>query len=77
VEPGLREVAGILPGGNVGVALVVALRLALVRLVIDAEVASAGLVTSLESGRWQHVAASVTAALDQFNAMFEARFETE
>jgi transposase-like protein len=34
-------------------------------------------VTSLESGRWRHVAASVTAALDQFNAMFEARFETE
>jgi transposase-like protein len=34
-------------------------------------------VTSLESGRWRSVAASVTAALDQFNAMFEARFEAE
>jgi len=34
-------------------------------------------VTSLESGRWRSVAASVTAALAQFNAMFEARFEAE
>lgn len=34
-------------------------------------------VTSLESGRWRSVAASVTAALAQFNAMFEARFETQ
>ncbi|MGH9318334.1 MAG: IS256 family transposase [Vicinamibacteria bacterium] len=34
-------------------------------------------VTSLESGRWRRVAANVTAALDQFNAMFEARFEAE
>ncbi|MGH9463430.1 MAG: IS256 family transposase [Vicinamibacteria bacterium] len=34
-------------------------------------------VTSLESGRWRRVAANVTAALDQFNAIFEARFETE
>ena len=34
-------------------------------------------VTSLESGRWRSVAASVIAALAQFNAMFEARFEAE
>jgi hypothetical protein len=34
-------------------------------------------VTSLESGRWRSVAASVIAALAQFNAMFEARFETQ
>jgi transposase-like protein len=34
-------------------------------------------VTSLESGRWRSVAASVTAALAQFNAMFETRFEAE
>ena len=34
-------------------------------------------VTSLESGRWRSVAASVLAALAQFNAMFEARFETQ
>ena len=34
-------------------------------------------VTSLESGKWQRVAATVKAALDPFNAMFEARFETE
>ena len=34
-------------------------------------------VTSLESGKWQRVAATVKAALDPFNAMFEARFEAE
>jgi transposase-like protein len=34
-------------------------------------------VTSLESGRWRRVAANTMAALDQFNAMFEARFEAE
>lgn len=34
-------------------------------------------VTSLESGKWRSVAATVKAALDQFNAMFEARFEAE
>jgi transposase-like protein len=34
-------------------------------------------VTSLESGKWKRVAASVTAALPQFNALFEARFENE
>jgi putative transposase len=34
-------------------------------------------VSSLESGKWRRVAANVTAALDQFNAMFEARFEAE
>ena len=34
-------------------------------------------VTSLESGKWHRVAATVTAALDQFNAMFETRFEAE
>ena len=28
-------------------------------------------VTSLESGKWHRVAATVRAALDQFNAMFE------
>jgi putative transposase len=32
-------------------------------------------VSSLESGKWRRVAANITAALDQFNAMFEARFE--
>ncbi len=34
-------------------------------------------VSSLESGRWRRVAANVTVVLDQFNAMFEARFESE
>ena len=34
-------------------------------------------VTSLESGKWHRVAATVKAALDQFNAMFEARCEAE
>jgi transposase-like protein len=34
-------------------------------------------ITSLESGKWRNVAANMKAALDQFNAMFEARFETE
>jgi len=32
-------------------------------------------VTSIESGNWRSVAASVRAALGQFNAMFEARLE--
>jgi transposase-like protein len=34
-------------------------------------------VTSLENGKWRSVAANMKAALDQFNAMFEARFEAE
>ena len=34
-------------------------------------------VTSLETGKWRHVAANMKAALDQINAMFEARFESE
>ena len=34
-------------------------------------------VTSLESGKWRRVAANMKEALDQFNAMFEARFEAE
>jgi transposase-like protein len=34
-------------------------------------------ITSLENGKWRAVAANMKAALDQFNAMFEARFETE
>ena len=34
-------------------------------------------VTSLESGKWHRVAATVRAALDQFNAMCETRFEAE
>ena len=34
-------------------------------------------VTSLESGKWRRVAATVRAALDQFNAMFESGFEAE
>jgi transposase-like protein len=34
-------------------------------------------ITSLESGKWRNVAANMKAALDQFNAMFEARFEAE
>ena len=34
-------------------------------------------VSSLESGTWRRVAANITVALDQFNAMFEARFEAE
>ncbi len=33
--------------------------------------------SSLECARWRRVAANITAALDHFNAMFEARFETE
>ena len=34
-------------------------------------------VTSLESGKWRRITASVIASLPQFNAMFEARFENE
>ena len=34
-------------------------------------------VSQLETGRWRRVAASVQNALDQFNAIFQARFETE
>jgi transposase-like protein len=34
-------------------------------------------ITSLENGKWRSVAANMKAALDQFNAMFEARFEAE
>ena len=34
-------------------------------------------ISSLENGKWRSVAANMKAALDQFNAMFEARFESE
>jgi transposase-like protein len=34
-------------------------------------------ITSLESGRWSRKAAAVVAVLDQFNALFAARYETE
>jgi transposase-like protein len=34
-------------------------------------------VSQLETGRWRRVAASAQSALDQFNAIFQARFETE
>ena len=34
-------------------------------------------VTSLESGKWRRVAATVKATLDPFNAMFETRFVAE
>lgn len=34
-------------------------------------------VSQLETGRWRRVAASVQTALDQFNAIFQARFESE
>jgi transposase-like protein len=34
-------------------------------------------ITSLENGKWRRVAANMKAALDQINAMFEARFESE
>ena len=34
-------------------------------------------VTSLESGKWRRVAANMQAALDQFNALFHARFDAE
>ncbi|MFQ5968821.1 MAG: IS256 family transposase [Acidimicrobiia bacterium] len=34
-------------------------------------------ITSLENGKWRNVAANMKAALDQINAMFEARFESE
>jgi transposase-like protein len=34
-------------------------------------------ITSLEHGKWRTVAANMKAALDQFNAIFEARFEAE
>jgi transposase-like protein len=34
-------------------------------------------VTHLEAGSWRRIAVSVDAALDQLNAMFESRFETE
>jgi hypothetical protein len=33
--------------------------------------------TSLENGKRRNVAANMKAAIDQFNAIFEARFETE
>ena len=32
---------------------------------------------SLESGRWRRTAAAIESALDQLNALFESRFETE
>lgn len=34
-------------------------------------------VTRLESGKWRNVAANMKAALDQLNALFEARFESD
>ncbi len=34
-------------------------------------------VSQLETGRWRRVASSVQNALDQFNAIFQARFENE
>jgi len=34
-------------------------------------------ITSLESGKWRRKAAAIEAALDQFNALFAARYETE
>lgn len=34
-------------------------------------------ITSLETGKWRRVAANMLAALHQFNALFEARFESE
>jgi putative transposase len=34
-------------------------------------------VSQLETGRWRHPAASVRNALDQFNALFQSRFERE
>jgi putative transposase len=34
-------------------------------------------IGNLENGRWRRLAASVTNALDQLNAIFEARFESE
>src|SRR5579875_3260832 len=34
-------------------------------------------VSQLETGRWRRVAASVQTALDQFNAIFQSRFESE
>ncbi len=34
-------------------------------------------VSELETGRWRRVAASVQTALDQFNAIFQSRFESE
>jgi transposase-like protein len=34
-------------------------------------------VSPLETGRWRRVAASVQNALDQFNAIFPSRFESE
>lgn len=34
-------------------------------------------ISSLENGKWRSVAANMKAALDPFNAMFEARFESE
>ena len=34
-------------------------------------------ITSLESGKWRRKAAAIEAALDQFNALFAARYQTE
>jgi hypothetical protein len=34
-------------------------------------------LASLESGQWTRKAAAVVAALDQFNALFAERYETE
>jgi transposase-like protein len=34
-------------------------------------------ITSLENGKWRSIAANMKAALDQFNAMFQARVESE
>ena len=34
-------------------------------------------IAQLESGRWRRPASSVQNALDQFNLIFQARFESE
>ncbi len=34
-------------------------------------------VSQLETGRWHRVASSVPNALDQFNAIFQSRFENK
>jgi hypothetical protein len=34
-------------------------------------------VGCLENGKWRRIGANVSTSLDQMNALFEARFETE
>jgi len=34
-------------------------------------------IGSLETGRWRRTAAAIESALDQLNALFEARLEAE